>query len=80
MGRGWGQEQAAGVRALRKITPTAPQGSAAAIPAAMHLPPAYNVLLRMGRDEIRIRLQQAFLAQYSTDAHPVSRCACSERY
>ena len=63
------------MRALRKITPTAPQGSAAAIPAAMHLPPAYNLLLRMGRDEIRIRLQQAFLAQYSTDAHPVSRCA-----
>ena len=74
-GRGWGQEHAAGAGALRKITPTAPQGAAAALPTAVQLPPALALVVRGGRDDVRMRLQQAFLAQYSTDAHPVSKYA-----
>ena len=70
-GRGWGQEHTAGARALRKITPTAPQGAATALPTALQLPPSVALVVRGGRDDVRVRLQQAFLAQYSTDAHPV---------
>ena len=70
-GRGWGRENATGVRALRKITPTVPSSVAAARRAQLQVPPAMSQLLQDAKESVHVRLQAAFLAQYSTDAQPV---------
>lgn len=72
-GQGWGQEHAAGARALRKITPTVPSSVAAALRAQLQVPPAMSQLLLDVQESVHVRLQAAFLSQYSTDAQPVRR-------
>ncbi len=65
--------QLAGVRAVRKITPTAPGEAARAAPR-VRLPEGVAAALRRGDGDARqAALRAAFVAQYSGDGEPVRR-------
>lgn len=73
MDHGPSHSQAAGARALRKITPTAP-GEAARVAPRVRLPEAVAAALRRGDgDAGQAALRTAFVAQYSGDGEPVRR-------
>eukprot|EP00887_Chlorella_sp_A99_P005741 scaffold1.g5741.t1 len=63
-GQPGGQQQ---LRRVKKIRPTAPSGSLAR--AALQVPASLQSAAAGGSDVIKLKLQRAFLEQYSTDAH-----------
>jgi hypothetical protein len=63
-----------GPKGIRKITPTVPSGPLAPL-AAIAVPAAVQrAAATAPRDPVKLRLQHAFLAMYSTDQHQVMLC------